>query len=137
LGSVVRDANNVLGGLDEEADDFEVNLAANKLDEGSVVTGDVDERVGVPTGVGCVEVGLGLLLSGARGVQGEVHFHRGDKALNRHGKRRGRRQWGAVLHDEDKVSVALQNTTSDNGVTRRAEARKETGSERDDVQVWI
>ena len=86
MGSVVRDANNVLGGLDEEADDFEVNLAANKLDEGSVVTGDVDERVGVPTGVGWVEVGLELLLSDARGVQGEVHFHRGGKGLNRHGE---------------------------------------------------
>jgi len=75
LGSVVRDANNVLGGLDEQADDFEADLATNELDEGGVVLGDVDERVWVSTGVGCVEVGLELLRCEAVRVQEAELIH--------------------------------------------------------------
>jgi hypothetical protein len=87
LGSFVRDANDVLGGLDEKANDFEADLAVDELDEGGVMLGDVDERIWVSTRVGCVEVGLESLWSKTGRVQGK-NMHRGGKALNRHGRRR-------------------------------------------------
>lgn len=76
--------------------------------------GDVDERIWVSTGVGCVEISLELLCIEAGGVLDAEFIHRSGKVLNRHGILRLRRQGGAVLCGGGKVSAAFQTTTSDN-----------------------
>lgn len=124
LGNIIRDANNVLGGLDEHEDDIGADVAANELDEGGVVLRDVDEGIWVSTGVGCAEIRLQLLRGEAVGLQDAGVIHRTGRLLHRHGRLRLRRQWGAVLHGQERVSAAFRYAT------RRAQAQGRRERER-------
>ena len=124
LASVIRDANNVLGGLDKEANEIEADLAADELDEGGVVLSDVNERVWVSKGVGRVETGLEFLCIEAEEVQGVCKF------FDRHGRRR---------HGELCYMTRTESARGSRPDNKRQPGHKHAGGEerRDDAQVRI